>query len=240
MALSTRSLSVGGGSGNVNVANSASLAAVGAGDFTLSFWLKCSAASANDTVFSSYINTTGYRLFSFRNDTHHLNVLLGGLGGLDAATAADDGAWHHWAFRRSGSIVTVWLDGVQDASSGLGSGDCSSDYGRTIGNDFGGGFGDRTPTALMDDMAEWTRALSSTEIAGLAAGTTDPATLTTSLKALWRFEEGTGTSAADSSGNGNTGTLSGTATWSADVPSQLAGGGGGVVAHNLSLLGVGG
>ncbi|MDA1169405.1 MAG: LamG domain-containing protein, partial [bacterium] len=39
-----------------------------------------------------------------------------------------------------------------------------------------------------------------------------------SLVGYWKFDEGAGTSAADSSGNGNTGTLTNGPTWSATVP----------------------
>ncbi|MEK7500082.1 MAG: LamG domain-containing protein [Patescibacteria group bacterium] len=39
-----------------------------------------------------------------------------------------------------------------------------------------------------------------------------------SLVGYWKFDEGTGTSAADSSGNGNTGTLTNGPTWSSTVP----------------------
>lgn len=37
--------------------------------------------------------------------------------------------------------------------------------------------------------------------------------ITTGLVAWWKFDEGTGTSAADSTGNGHTGTLNGSAGW---------------------------
>ena len=40
----------------------------------------------------------------------------------------------------------------------------------------------------------------------------------TGLVGYWKFDEGSGTSAADSSGTGNTGTLNNTPTWSTDVP----------------------
>src|SRR5437660_1379190 len=42
-------------------------------------------------------------------------------------------------------------------------------------------------------------------------------TLLSSTLAYWRFEDGSGSSAADSSGNGNTGTLNNGATFAADT-----------------------
>lgn len=38
------------------------------------------------------------------------------------------------------------------------------------------------------------------------------------LMAYWKFDEGNGTTAADSSGNGNTGTLVNGVTWTTDTP----------------------
>lgn len=43
--------------------------------------------------------------------------------------------------------------------------------------------------------------------------------VTTGLVSYWKFDEGSGTSAADSSGNGNTGTLTNGPTWSSNTPS---------------------
>jgi hypothetical protein len=39
-----------------------------------------------------------------------------------------------------------------------------------------------------------------------------------STRALWHFDEGTGITAADASGSGNTGTLTSGPTWNADSP----------------------
>lgn len=71
----------------------------------------------------------------------------------------------------------------------------------------------------LDDELIYPGVLTAAQIAALAAGTLDPATLVTS--GLWRFEEGSGAAAADSSGNGNDGTLTGGVTWSSDVAAQL-------------------
>ncbi|MDQ3803369.1 MAG: PA14 domain-containing protein, partial [Acidobacteriota bacterium] len=55
----------------------------------------------------------------------------------------------------------------------------------------------------MDDVRVYDRVLSATEVASL----------TSTLSAHWQFDEGSGASAADSTGNGNMGTISG-AAWS--------------------------
>ena len=58
----------------------------------------------------------------------------------------------------------------------------------------------------LDDVLVYNRALTATEVSGLAAETLEPSS---GLLAAWRFDEGSGTSSADESGNGHTATLSG-------------------------------
>lgn len=55
----------------------------------------------------------------------------------------------------------------------------------------------------IDNPALWNRALTPTEVSGVAAGVVP----TLGLKGNWRFDEGSGMQAADSSGNNNHGTL---------------------------------
>lgn len=77
----------------------------------------------------------------------------------------------------------------------------------------------------LDHIALGSGTLNGTQAAGLADGSLDPATLSPAL--FWKLEEGSGTTAADSSGNSNDGTIYGGVTWSSSVPSPLGGGGGG-------------
>jgi len=68
----------------------------------------------------------------------------------------------------------------------------------------------------IDDVRIYSRALSSTEISDLYQGTHSDST---GLVGHWDFEEGSGSTAYDSSGNGNDGSING-ATWSTDTPSE--------------------
>lgn len=65
----------------------------------------------------------------------------------------------------------------------------------------------------LDDVRIYGRVLTSTEISNLYYGI-EP--VTTNLGGWWKLDEGSGTSATDSSGNSNTGTIT-TATYSTDV-----------------------
>ena len=55
----------------------------------------------------------------------------------------------------------------------------------------------------------------------LPATTAHAAVSTDSLVGYWKFDEGTGTLAADSSGHGNNGTLTGGPTWSASPTNSI-------------------
>jgi len=80
----------------------------------------------------------------------------------------------------------------------------------------------------VDEVAIWDTNLSSADItaiynSGVPNDLTSSASYDTdrtgNLVGYWRFEEGTGTSVADSSDNSNTGTLVNSPTWDTDVPS---------------------
>jgi hypothetical protein len=75
-------------------------------------------------------------------------------------------------------------------------------------------FGDPLLNGALDDFRIYSRALSATEMNGLFTGTTGGGGGTTSdLLANYLFNETSGTSASDASGNGKTAILSGTTTW---------------------------
>ena len=80
----------------------------------------------------------------------------------------------------------------------------------------------------IDEVAIWDTNLSSADITAiynsgvpnnLMSSASYDTDRTGNLVGYWRFEEGTGTSVADSSDNSNTGTLVNTPTWDTDVPS---------------------
>ena len=64
----------------------------------------------------------------------------------------------------------------------------------------------------VDDFRIYNRALSAAEISQLYAGS-PPANCDQTCKAWLKFDDNSGTAAADASGNGNAGTVSGTASW---------------------------
>ncbi len=131
---------------------------------------------------------------------------------LDGTTLSIN-TWYHVGYTLSqGQTLTFYVNGTATGTT------FGSITGATITR-FGNDSGDPL-TGLLDDIASWSTVLSTGNIGGLAAGTTNPASL--SPVVLWRCEEGTGSTANDSSQGGNPGTLNGGTTWSTDVPSVLA------------------
>ena len=125
--------------------------------------------------------------------------------------------WYHVAATWDGSTIKIYIDGQLDKSvarAGTIGTDTSPLYigGRPGANQFNG---------MMYDVRFYNRALLPTEITALAG-----------VSGVWKFNEGTGSTAADSSGIGNNATLSGGASWTTDCPGNnfalLTNGSGGI------------
>ena len=80
---------------------------------------------------------------------------------------------------------------------------------------------------IIDEVGVFDTAISAADVtaiynSGVPTDLTDSGSYDTdrtgNLIGYWRFEEGTGTSVADSSSNSNTGTLANSPTWSTTVP----------------------
>lgn len=117
--------------------------------------------------------------------------------------------WHHLAASKTGTTVNVYLDGVLIKS---GTGAAATVSGTVV---IGAVSGEGC-VGIVDDAMVWTRALSTAEVLALSLGNQPSAT---NLVGWWKMDEGTGTSLTDSSGNANTGTITG-ATFTSNVPTR--------------------
>ncbi len=199
----------------------------GGGTFSVSLWVKGTDSTGGHTVISKFGGggSTGWLLYNGNGSHLSLDLEQGPGRQLDIdSSVIYDGNWHNvlavavW----SGSAYTslsIYVDGTIAGSwsGSFGFSAATTAHIVLAGRDGGGSLWN----GKLDDVAIWS-VDQSAHAAGLAAGSTDPSTLATGLVGLWRLEEGTGTTTADTSGNGNTGTLTGGVTWSSDVPSQLA------------------
>ena len=141
----------------------------------------------------------------------------------DSFGSFETGQWSHVAVLFDGSEFQVYQDGDHLGSHSVSEGTSSHpDVGSTIGGN------QRGPLTyefdgMMADVRLWRGQVPS---GGMIASrmnqrlTGDEA----GLLGYWRFDEGSGTTAGDSSGNGNDGTLEGTVAWaeSFDLPIDVA------------------
>ena len=144
---------------------------------------------------------------------------IGGQSQVDTAgsTFTNEG-WHHVVVTWDGTNTKIYTDGVLRKTSTTGD-DITATAGEigiySVNHSQGQWIGE------IDEVSLWSEALDLTAIqaiynSGVPIDVTE--NYSDNLVSYWRFEEGTGTTVADSSGNGNDGDIN-NATWSTDVPS---------------------
>jgi hypothetical protein len=137
----------------------------------------------------------------------------------NASTAPNSGAgatsvtlntWNLICGTYDGAHIVVYLNGTSGNSTAsaisLGSGGTSPYL--IGGNSSAGGLPQNPYNGRVEQVFIWSRALNSTEISNFYTGTVPSST---SLVGEWLLNEGSGTTAVDSSGNSHTGTWNGTA-----------------------------
>jgi len=211
------------------------------GDFTISAWIQTT--SAGGTILGSYTNT-GDIYWQFENSGGHPQLLYKATAFgatqsiLGAGKLVNDGSWHHVAGIRSGSTLYTYVDGVLDnTATGKLTTSVNPVNPTNIGNS-------TTPanyfTGTIDEVKLYHYALTSDEIKldynrslTLVIGALGdnssyqkqaanqeycvPGDTTSCVTPLaeWKFDEGTGTAAFDSTGNGVKGTLVNNPAWTA-------------------------
>ena len=219
----SRIASLGGGAGFENtyslsfdgVDDNVSLTSVSAGIVsTVSFWIKRDDPDGNSEVplgedsYSSdylvYLQDSG--------DAYKAYIRIGSVYAGYSANMNDTN-WHHLAFTRNGDSISLYKDGDL-VSTSAGFGTSVNTAFDTIGSKPAG-----TVVLLgkIDEVAIFDAVVT---VGDLRDGT-KPADLTgmSNLQGWWRFEEGSGTSAIDSSTNSNAGTFASEPAYSTDVPS---------------------
>ncbi|MDD2767061.1 MAG: LamG domain-containing protein [Candidatus Moranbacteria bacterium] len=211
----------------------------GSGDFSVGLWLKgngyVSQGSAGNFALSKRSNDTagclGYALAYDSSNRMQFGIGNGTTCFIVTAShsTVSDNQWHHYVGLRSGNDIYLFVDGVLNSTTTV-SGSVSSSYLFHVGSDSNP---DRNTNALIDDVRVYNRALSVTEIANLYdLGQSDKVNssisqsqgtgrLDSGLAGYWKMDDNTGTSATDSSTNGNTGTLTNGPTW---TTGQIGGG----------------
>lgn len=137
---------------------------------------------------------------------------------LSISNALSLNTWSHVAGTFDGSTVKVFINGLQVGSTAFtGTIVPPVAFPLSIGSLSDGGMpAGRYWNGRMDEVRIWSRALTGAELAS-NMNTHISAAQQTGLVGYWRFNEGMGTTLADSSASGNNGTASGT-TFITQVP----------------------
>ncbi|HSI20580.1 MAG TPA: LamG domain-containing protein [Verrucomicrobiae bacterium] len=195
------------------------------------------AASAKNSV-SMWVNGTSGRIFAFGPNNENYSVNFIGTStcfGFATENSTDcygvsstglTGKWMHVVAIFNNTDVTqntLYINGVQQTLTQMAGTPVSRSVTSTVNVGKWQGGGANRYLGSLDDIRVYSRAVTATEVAELYQG---KATSNTGLAAWWKLDEGTGTSVADSSGNGATGTLAGTPVWVEGYSSPVAVSGG--------------
>ena len=180
---------------------------------TVSMWVNYGAQPATGNQdFVSFVSPTTMCGIQIGLRGANLSVWKWGGAVLASKTAPAPG-WHNVVYTFDGTTHSLIVDGGTAVTSTMAAVSCAPTnvevgaYVNLQGNQaefFRGN---------VDDLRIYNRVLSATEVATINAGGDPSVDLTTNLVGYWKLDEGAGTSAADSSPSGNTGTLVGTPTW---------------------------
>lgn len=130
----------------------------------------------------------------------------------ETSTDSGDGDWH--------TVVAVFTDETTrtlyvDDNAGIATNTSSVTFNGNVshfvvGSAFRSSVASNTITGKLRDVRVWSRALTAQEAADFY---NEIYVSNTSLQLWWKFDEGSGTSVADSSGNSRTGTINGNPAW---------------------------
>ena len=202
------------------------------GSLTICMWAKLPTSS---TIYILAAKMGAHASWLVGKSAHHLYTDLydatGGYIERYGATTIDDNNWHHLAmvFDSANTTAHVYVDGVNDDGSLVGAINNLKSIADPILLGAYDTIGSVMMTGDLDEVGLWSRALSPAEINSVAKTNLYIATgtITNNLVALWHLDERTGVTTADSSGNGNTGTLVNTPSWVDGIVTNITGGGGG-------------
>jgi hypothetical protein len=223
-----KALDFGGFDESVQIVDDTSLKPTG--NFTMVGWVNAASNSTTRTLFASYsqnVNIAGFvvqintsdklRFYSGKNSgttkpSHWQEVI--------SSASIADGTWNHFAAVYDGSTLSVYVDGSFDNSTAWTNGAVYAGTNYVRQGCLSASGGDILfLVGILDELALWDTDLSANDISDLYNGgsglhidkdndwPTDGGSIGTNLQALWHLNETSGSSAADSSTNSNTGLL---------------------------------
>ena len=196
-------------------------------DYSISAWFKTSTVDTKKMLFSKGRNYRWNLGISVNNKPYlEHNSVPASIVTVIGTTTVTDGNWHHVIVTadRDGNL-SLYIDGnttpeaTADVSSATGTVNEGS-YDVYVGAYSKSSGGNRF-TGNIDEVAIFNdRILTSGEVSSIYnSGKSTDLSDESGLVGYWRFEEGSGVSALDSSDGGNNGTINGSASYDTDVPS---------------------
>jgi hypothetical protein len=178
------------------------------GNFTIAAWVNPAANTTWSRVFDFGTGTTANMFLTVSAGTApRFAITTSGSGGeqrLSATSALPLNTWSHVAVTLSGNTGTLYVNGTAVATN-TGMTLRPSNLGNTANNWIGRSqYADPFLNATVDDFHIYNSALTQAQIQTLAGGTQGAGNVV-----AYRFDEASGATATDSSGNGRNGTITG-------------------------------
>lgn len=189
----------------------------GTGDFSIALWFKPTVNGDTRLVYKFNGDTTRGFMMTWGNTSRKVSFQLFTTGGSTQAAVVSSGSyqngqWIHAVAMRENSVNKLYVNGASAGSTTGAIADVSGSAAMRIGATL---TPDRFFTGFMDDLRIYSRALTESEIAELYYAGTNPDSQ--SLAGWYKMDEGSGTTATDSSPNANNGSITNGA-YSTDVP----------------------
>ena len=205
-----------GGNDYINAGNDSSLNI--SGDITLSAWVKQRVQNNYGAIFSKRQvgGSMNYQLI-MKNGTGAIGLGHSGGSWFYDSTSLPTGSWYHVAATVSSGTIQLYVNGEEkDSTTGATITGTTQDLiiGATLGYNYFDG--------LMDELAIFSSALSSTQIATMYNSGVPASLSSLSPVSWWRMgdnDNGTGTTITDQGSGSNNGTLTNGPTFSSSVPS---------------------
>ena len=185
--------------------------------FTISLWYKTPKTSNQSLISGSNPSSYNELIMWFTSSTRFSPFLHESTKSIDTDSIAID-EWHHLVWTRSGSTNRFYRDGVLQTGSAILSSETLDISSLILGQEqdsLGGNFdSSQAVEGLIDELLVFDRAISATEVNEIFVNQTnglnyDASTRTCAPELIldMRFNEGSGQTTVDSSGNERTGTL---------------------------------
>jgi hypothetical protein len=183
-------------------------------NYSISTWIKSTSSASNRTIVwkgNPFCDSCqgGYTLYLSGGKPYfviNLNNTTGNLYSASSTIMVNDGQWHNLIAQRNDNKLQLYVDGNLSISSTLPAGAAFSDI---TGSTLQFSQGSFSFEGSLDEVRIYNRALNSDEIKQLYNYAPGPI-------GYWKFEEGSGSTAFDSSGNSNNnifGTGTSAPTW---------------------------